>query len=516
MNRTRGVKFDGETGERMTPRRAGLTRRAWLLGASAGLGAVAGRQCLLPTSHPGPGLPVSQAPGLAGVLDDASQLCPTPIASHVVITADPRAGAVERIRAALADARAARRPFIASAARHSMGGQSLARDGTVATLDQRWLETDTARKVYRVAAGARWSNVIASLDPLGFSPAVMQSNNDFGVAGSFSVNAHGWPVSFSGCGSTVRALAMILADGTMVTCSRTENADLFRHAMGGYGLFGVITELELDMQPNVLLTPRFEEVGGLEIGQRFVQQLAADSTIQMAYGRMDVSLDRFFERALLITYRPAAGQSDIPAASGSGFVSRASRYIFRAQVESDTAKRFRWWTEAGLGPRIAGSATRNSLMNEPVATLDDRDPSRTDILQEYFVAPARFAEFVVACQAVIPASYQQLLNITLRYVNTDQDSVLAYAPEPRIAAVLLFSQEKTVRAEHDMARMTQLLIERVLDIGGTYYLPYRPHASLGQLSRGYPRAAAFAATKRTLDPELLFRNQLWDGYFARL
>jgi FAD/FMN-containing dehydrogenase len=496
-------------------RPARLTRRAWLLGgASAGLGALAARQCLA-TSHPGPGFPDTQAAGRGGVLDDASQLCPTPVASHVTIT-DDRAGAVERIRAALADARKARRPFIASAARHSMGGQSLARDGTVATLDQRWLEADTARKIYRVAAGTRWSTVIARLDALGFSPAVMQSYNDFGVASTFSVNAHGWPVAFSGCGSTVRALTMVLADGTMVTCSRTENADLFRHAMGGYGLFGVITELELDMRPNALLSPRFDEASGPDLGALFAQQLASDSTIQMAYGRMDVSLDRFLERALLVTYRPADDQSGIPAASGSGFISRAARYLLRAQVESDRAKHVRWWTEVGLGPRVSGDATRNSLMNEPVVTLDDRDPFRTDILHEYFVAPERCAEFVKACQTVIPASYQQLLNITLRYVNTDHDSVLAYAPEPRIAAVLLFSQEKTVRGETDMAHMTRALIERVLDIGGTYYLPYRPHASLAQLSRGYPRASAFAASKRAMDPDLLFRNQLWDDYFARL
>jgi FAD/FMN-containing dehydrogenase len=309
---------------------------------------------------------------------------------------------------------------------------------------------------------------------------------------------------------------MVLADGTVLTCSRTENAALFRYAMGGYGLFGVITELELEMVPNALLTPRYEEVSGLELGARFAQQLAADPTIQMAYGRMDVALDRFFERGLLITYRPAADQSDIPAASGSGFVSYASRYLFRSQVESDRAKRFRWWTEAGIGPRLAGNATRNTLMNEPVVTLDDRDPFRTDILHEYFMAPARFREFVQACQAVIPASYQQLLNITLRYVDTDRDSALAYAPEPRLAAVLLFSQEKTLRGENDMAQMTRALIDRVLDIGGTYYLPYRPHASLAQLSRGYPSAAAFAASKRAADPGLLFRNHLWDGYFARL
>jgi FAD/FMN-containing dehydrogenase len=345
--------------------------------------------------------------------------------------------------------------------------------------------------------------VIRKLDAIGFSPVVMQSNNDFGVASTFSVNAHGWPVPFSGCGSTVRAITMLLADGTLVNCSRREHADLFRHAMGGYGLVGVITELELDMVPNALLTPTFETMSGKDIGPRFAQRLASDSTIQMAYGRMDVALDRFFDRALLITYRPASDQSEIPAASGSGFISRSARYVFRAQVESDRAKRFRWWTESGLGPWLAGDATRNSLMNEPVITLDDRDPRRTDILHEYFVPPARFAEFVTACQDVIPASYQQLLNITLRYVNTDTDSVLGYAPEPRIAAVLLFSQEKTVRGEVDMAGMTRSLIDRVLEIGGTYYLPYRPHASIEQLRLGYPRAGAFAATKRELDPELL-------------
>jgi len=81
------------------------------------------------------------------------------VATHITIREDPRSGAVERIRAARADARAAGRPFAASAARHPMGGQSLASNGTVVTLDQEWLEADTANKVYRVGAGTRWSRV---------------------------------------------------------------------------------------------------------------------------------------------------------------------------------------------------------------------------------------------------------------------------------------------------------------------------------------------------------------------
>jgi FAD/FMN-containing dehydrogenase len=503
----------------MEPSNSGVTRRTLLLGATAGVGALIGRQCLSPVNDPGPPFPAAgtvSGPGGVTVLNDASELSPTPVASHFTITNDAPPAAADRLRAALAEARSAKRPFMASTARHSMGGHSLAAGGTVATLDQQWLEADTAQRTYRVAAGTRWSVVIAKLDAVGFSPAVMQSNNDFGVASTFSVNAHGWPVPFSGCGSTVRRITMLLADGTTVQCSRTEHDELFRLAMGGYGLFGVITELELDMVPNALLTPTFETMSGPELGLRFMQQLTTDKAIQMAYGRMDVAHDRFFERAMLVTYRPAGTQDQLPPASGSGFISRSSRYVFRSQVESDHAKRFRWWTESSLGPRIAGDATRNSLMNEPVITLDDRDPSRTDILHEYFVAPERFSEFVAACQQVIPASYQQLLNITLRFVDSDADSVLAYAPQPRLAAVLLFSQEKTVRGEADMARMTHALIERVLDLGGTYYLPYRPHASLDQLTRGYPRAAEFAARKRDIDRDLLFRNQFWDGYLARL
>jgi len=249
------------------------TRRAWLLSASAGVGALVGRQCL-PTSDPGPSFPLADeviAHDRGIVLNDASQLSPTPVASHITVRDNSPKAAVERVRAALTEARIAGHPFIASAARHSMGGQSLARDGTVVTLDQQWLEPDTAAK--------------------GLS-----------------------------CGR------------------RRPLVDRHREARRDW-LFA----------------------NGHAVQQRLRR----------------------------------------PPASGSGFISRASRYVFRAQVESDRAKRFRWWTEAGLGPLLPSNATRNTLMNEPVITLDDRDSFRTDILHEYFIGPARFPEFVKACQEVI-------------------------------------------------------------------------------------------------------------------
>ena len=490
-----------------------FTRRSLLFGTGVAAGFVGTRLFSGETIPFGEDFPDKATSPDPDLLNDASLLSPTRVARHMVIEDDPADALVERLRGEIREAKAERRPVIASAARHSMGAQSLAADGTVLTLDQNWLEPDTQAQTYRVAPGMRWNDVIAQLDEIGFSPKVMQSNNDFGVAATFCVNAHGWPVSHSGFGSTVRSLKLLTADGELIECSPSRNRRQFDMAMGGYGLTGIVTELEVEMVPNARLTPKFELMPAEEFGPRFMSALQADPAIQMAYGRLDVTIDGFFDEALLITYTPASDQEDLPPAAGSGFLSNLGRHVFRAQLQSDRAKSLRWQLETKLNPYFGGGeVTRNSLINEPDVTLDDRDPTRTDILHEYFVGPDRFAEFAQACREIIPSSYQELLNITLRYVDTDMQSTLAYATEPRIAAVMLFSQEMSERGEADMHRMTQELIERTLAIGGTYYLPYRPHATVDQLRRGYRRAGEFIDFKRESDPDLVFRNGLWDQY----
>ena len=124
------------------------------------------------------------------VLNDASRLNPTPVARNVMLRGEDDA-LIEQLRALLKDAAAEGRPVCIGGARHSMGGQSLMRDGFAASLGGR-VEPDTARRIVRVSGGARWRDVIAALDPLGFSPAVTQSNHDFSVGGTLCVNAHGW------------------------------------------------------------------------------------------------------------------------------------------------------------------------------------------------------------------------------------------------------------------------------------------------------------------------------------
>lgn len=488
-----------------------LTRRALLFGSGAAFGWIAGTR-LAPWRNALDGVALVPATG-AQMLNDASQLSATRVAKHIVLTEDPGAQLIATLRKELSDARAARRALCLSAARHSMGGQSIPRDGVALTWDNGRVEIDSAAQTYRAAAGARWSQIIAALDPVGLSPKVMQSNHDFGIAATFSVNAHGWPVPYGPMGATVRSIDLMLPDGQIVTASRRENPDLFGMAMGGYGLIGLILSVEAEAVPNARLTPSFQTLPGGELAGAFGQALT-DPTVNMAYGRLSVARAEFLRDGLMIAYRPDADQADLPPARGSGWAAHAAAWVYRRQLYREPVKHMRWWLEAGLNPRLGGGATRNSLINEPVATLDDRDPTRTDILHEYFVSPDGWADFLTLCRETIPGSYQEMLNVTIRHVAADHDSWLSYASVPRLAAVMSFSQEISARAEADMTRLTRDLVEGMLAIGGSYYLPYRPHARLDQFHRAYPRAAAFAARKRELDPGLTLRNALWDNYLG--
>lgn len=459
---------------------------------------------------------VRAAPKPGGfVLNDASRLNPVRVARLQIVQANDEKKFIAELRSLLKEAVDEGRPFSLGGARHSMGGQSIPRDGIAATIQSAQVETDTRRKTYRVNAGARWRDVTKALDPLGFSVAVMQSNHDFSVGGTLSVNAHGWPAPFGPFCSTVRSFRLMLADGSLVECSREKNAELFSLASGGYGLFGILLDAEIDMVPNAMLLPDYRVLGSGEVGEAFQQAIKAQGTA-MVYGRLSVARANFLKEAILMNYRRLTAQPEkFPPAKASTAFQFLSRNMFRAQIGSEAGKRTRWYAEKQLAERMKGQPfTRNSLLSYPISALAGNDPNRTDILHEYFLSPARLEEFFQACRELIPGSGQDLLNVTLRYVDTDKTSALSFAAEPRVGAVMLFSQQMRDADEHSMWMLTEKLIDRVLKLGGSFYLPYRLHARKDQVRAAYPRVEEFVAKKREYDPKLVFRNLMWDQYFA--
>ncbi len=65
-----------------------------------------------------------------------------------------------------------------------------------------------------------------------------------------------------------------------------------------------------------------------------------------------------------------------------------------------------------------------------------------------------------------------------------------------------------------MRAMTVKLVGRTLELGGSCYLRCRLHARRRQLRAAYLRLNEFIAAKRRYDPQLRFRNALWDSYLA--
>ncbi|GGN45478.1 FAD/FMN-containing dehydrogenase [Actinoplanes campanulatus] len=451
-------------------------------------------------------IPATSAPG--ALLDDASRINPTAVRG--VLFADPTPERTARtVTPLLRRIATGEDPAMAVAGvRHSMGGQSMLAGGWVLdTRPMNRIDLDRAAGVVRVGAGATWRDLIPVLNEAGFSPTVMQSNHDFSIGGSLSVNCHGWHASHPPIASTVRRLLLLTAEGDVLTCSPTENAELFGLVLGGYGMFGVILEADLEVWPNAIYEPHFVSVPTSEYAARF-----AAGTSEMAYGRLSVDPLSFLEEAILVRFTPKAGTVGTVLPLTRPSAPELQRAIFRGSAGSDVGKTLRWSLEREAAPWLAAPMSRNTIQNEPAAVFADRSEETSDILHEYFVPRQRLWDFVQTARDVIAASPMELLNVTVRDVRADTRSALAYAREDVFGLVMSFRQERTARADDRMRELTRTLIDAAAAVGGTFYLPYRLHATAGQVRRAYPGWDAAMATKRRLDPKPVFRNGLYEAY----
>lgn len=456
-----------------------------------------------------PALPLPQpAPGA----DDFSRLDATR-AARVVAVPDDAAAAERLICERVREAARSHRHIAVSGARHSMGGQALYPGGVVLDMTRfRALRLSPDRTLLTADAGARWSEIIPFLDRQGLSVAVMQSNNDFTVGGSVSVNCHGWQFGAPPIASTVERFRLVDPAGRVVTCSRRENPHLFSLALGGYGLFGVILEVTLRVVPNELYRPVVDRTTPARYAEDYDRLTRGRDDIGLVYGRISVAPESFLNDALIVRFERIPGTAGRAGTLGRR-ESLLKRAIFRASVGSPLGKELRWRLETLTGGENGRlPQARNQILNDPSDWFANRDPGATEILHEYFVPPARLGEFVARIRPILLRERPDLLNITVRFVRADPDTVLAYAREDAFGLVMLFHQRRTSAAEDAMRRLTRELIDAALACGGTYYLPYRPHATAEQFARSYPRAAEFFAEKRRLDPGEVFSNEFYLNY----
>jgi FAD/FMN-containing dehydrogenase/SAM-dependent methyltransferase len=397
----------------------------------------------------------------------------------------------------------------------SMGGQ-VASPGSL-HLDMRKLnqvlEFSPVRKTIRVQAGIRWCDIQRFIDPHGLAVKIMQTYANFTVGGSLSVNVHGRYIGLGPLILSVRSIRLVKANGELADASPTLNPELFYGAIGCYGALGVIVEAELDLADNCRVERVQRKLATADYAD-FFRRGVRDAR-ETVFHNADLYAPHY-RRARAVSWVETKKPATVPyRLQPNRRLYPLENYFLWAISETPFGK---WRREYLVDPLLylRGKVHwRNYEAGYDVAELEPPSRKRrTYVLQEYFVPVARFDEFVPKMAEILQRHRVNMLNISVRHALPDPGSLLAWAREEVFAFVMYYKQRTRENAKERVAVWTRELIDAVLACGGTYYLPYQPHATHEQFHRAYPRAHELFALKRRLDPDYRFRNVLWDKYYA--
>ena len=461
-----------------------------------------------------PGLPWASQ---GGTINDVSALSRTPVYGVVKVSQE------KHVADALAFARANGLKVSLAAVRHSMGGQAF--DDHAVVLDMMGLNTievDESALTVTVGPGATWHEIQKRLHPR-FAVKAMQSTDIFSVGGSISVNAHGMDHQAGSVAGSIRSLEVMLADGSKATCSKTENTDLFRHVVGGYGLFGVILSATLEIVPNAVYHTSRAVIRSEEFPAFFAEKLTSPD-VGLFYGHLSTAPGNFMEDMIVYRYDKVADQApaDMGPLGEPGMVG-VKRMIMNLAKRGDTFQRLKWWMEKELEPRFesctvprtaamgegeACLVSRNNPMHDSVPYLFNDLPEETDILHEYFFPRGEYNAFIAGAREILRASPLPLLNASIRVVHAE-DVALTYAKEDAFSLVLYINQKTDDDGNAKMRALTRQMVDLTLKHRGRLFLPYQLHYTRAQLAASYPELPAFLAKKREFDPEELFTSTFY-------
>jgi FAD/FMN-containing dehydrogenase len=453
--------------------------------------------------------PASQTKG--GYANDAGKQSETRV-DTIIKVAVGRHAAEEQLVQIIKQAAATGKKISIAGAQHSMGAHTIFPDGIMIDMKSfNTMELDSSRNLLLVGAGALWSQIIPYLDKHGKSVAVMQSNNSFSVGGSISVNCHGWQPNTPPIAGTIESFRLIGPTGTITTCSRQENQELFSLVLGGYGLFGVILDVKLRVVENRMYRLEQYVIKSSDYIRKFDEVARNTKNVGMVYGRININPRNFMNEAILSVFT-IDSLAEMEPLKETGYTG-IRRAVFRGSANSDYGKNLRWRAEKWGASLVSGKKfPRNQLINESVEVFQNTTPGYADILHEYFIPKDSVTRFIEILKNTIPQYKVDLLNITLRNVEKDEDTWLKYAREEVFGFVMLYNQATTPEADAAMKTLTQRLIDEAIALRGTYYLPYRLHATREQLYKAYPMTGEFFAKKKSYDSLELFQNQFYKQY----
>ncbi|MBA3815507.1 MAG: FAD-binding oxidoreductase [Parachlamydiaceae bacterium] len=376
------------------------------------------------------------------------------------------------------------------------------------------IEIDVKNKLATVGAGVRWGELQNEADKHGMATIVQQASNVFSIGGSVGgANCHGWDHRWGSVGNTVVSMQVIRPDGEVVTTKRGD--DLFSLVLGGYGLFGVITEVTLQLTENVPLLVWGEKV---EIDDYidYYRMIQSNPGNYMHLYRLSIDPKNLLKEGYAQNY--SAG--NIKSHQTKNLVNEPAEGALRDRIMFQFARHFPsivsfWWSHESKDILTLKKAMRNEIMRPPIeATFNNHSVSTTEWLQEYFLPAEHLADFIRYLGTVLDKNEVKLLNCSIRPVVQDKFSKLGYAKEGERFAVVLFFTQFLQNEQVDKTRQwVREVVDKVIEMKGTYYLPYMHFPTRNQFRKCYPQYKEVVKMKEIYDPQSIFENQLYNEYY---
>lgn len=438
---------------------------------------------------------------------------------------------LEELREAFALARREGLALTLRGGGNSYGDASLGARALVVDLTRfaRILAFDPATGIVTAEPGVTVRDLWRHALPHGWWPRVVSGTSFPTLGGIAAANIHGKNNFAVGTvGDALQEFDLLAVDGTLHTCSRERNADLFHAAIGGFGLLGAFTRLVLATKRVHAGELEVTTFAGKNLGElmEYVRAHVGDADYLVgwldafarddALGRGQIHHGRYLAEG----EEPRAAETLTLAhqevASSIFGVPKAQLWRFVRLLNNDagcallnTARYWQGRLEGCLPPR-------RWTLNEFSFLLDyvpnwkwsyGRTPGHGLIQFQPFVPDAHaqrvFSEILRRSRARGFVPYLAVLK--------------RHRPDPfwLTHAVdgwsLALDYKVTPATREELFRFCRELAELVLEAGGRFYFAKDLVLPAGVLERMFPpeRLEAFFALKRRLDPEGLLETDLW-------
>ena len=410
--------------------------------------------------------------------------------------------------------------------RHAQGGQQFGTGALLLDLTSfnKVVHLDLEGHVVDVQAGIEWPDLVANLHRAQRGAAQQWSirQKQTGVdrvslAGSLSANAHGRGLRFQSIVGDVDSFILVDPEGNLRTCSRHENPELFGLVIGGYGLFGIIAQVRLRLVPRqkVERLVKLIEVRDL---MPWIEKRVQEGFL---YGDCQYSIepvsDSLTHSAVFSCYRPVSDSTPIPRHQKS--LSQREWFEIFYLAHKDKSKAFDYYQKHYLSSngQIYWSDTHqmSGFVNNYHELLDKHLGAKhkgSEVILEMYVPPDELLAFLLEAREDVRRHNINLFYGTIRFLEKDDVSFLAVAPERTVCVLCNVHVDHTEEGIRKASDDYRRLIDRALQHKGRYFLTYTRWPTREQLEAAFPQFPDFLRLKKKYDPQERFQSDWYNHY----